>query len=642
MKTHSMRSWAPFFVLVVVLTSSASAQHGVKDGQWREHGGDKGATRYSNLDQITRDNFGKLKIAWQWESIDSEIKPPSRRIRPGPLLATPLMVNGVLYANTAFSQVAAIDAGTGKTLWKYDSGSWKVGRPANMGFRQRGVAYWSDGDEERIFAPTGHSHLIALDAKTGKPIPEFGDDGHVDLSKGLNLPTFLWSHQVNSPPIICRDVIVVGCVIMDRPPTKKFVRGDIRGFDVRTGKKVWQFKTIPQEGEFGVETWENGSWKYTGNTNVWTTMSADDELGYVYLPMGAPTNDFYGGHRLGDNLFANCVVCLNAETGERVWHYQTVHHDLWDYDLPCAPNLIDIVVDGKPIKAVAQMGKTGYCYVLDRVTGKPVWPIPEVPVPQTTMPGEKTSKTQPVPTKPPPFSAQGLTEENVIDFTPELKKEALEIIKKYDYGPIFTPGSERGTLTVPGDGGGANWMGAAADPETGLVYVSSYSYSYVVQLVKPDPSRSDHAYNIKISRPRGPDGLPLFKPPYSRITAIDLKTGTHAWMRPMGNGIENHPRLKGLNIPPTGGGGWAYVMTTKTLVIAGHGGELLALDKATGKLIAKVELKDSSGTSLGRVTGAPMTYLHKGKQYIGVSVSSRSRKGWLVALALPEPQAKQD
>ncbi len=370
-------------------------------------------------------------------------------------------------------------------------------------------------------------------------------------------------------------------------------------------------------------------------------MSADDELGYVYLPMGAPTNDFYGGHRLGDNLFANCVVCLNAETGERVWHYQTVHHDLWDYDLPCAPNLIDIVVDGKPIKAVAQMGKTGYCYVLDRVTGKPVWPIPEVPVPQTTMPGEKTSKTQPVPTKPPPFSAQGLTEENVIDFTPELKKEALEIIKKYDYGPIFTPGSERGTLTVPGDGGGANWMGAAADPETGLVYVSSYSYSYVVKLVKPDPSRSDHAYHIKISHPRGPDGLPLFKPPYSRITAIDLKTGTHAWMRPMGKGIENHPRLKGLNIPRTGGGGWAYVMTTKTLVIAGHGGELLALDKATGKLIAKVELKDSSGTSLGRVTGAPMTYMHKGKQYIAVSVSSRSRKGWLVALALPEPEPKQ-
>ncbi len=632
-----MRTWAQIFMLGIILTSVASAQQGVSDGQWRSHGGDTGSTRYSNLDQITRDNFSNLEIAWRWESIEGEIEAPSRRMRPGPLLATPLLAGGVLYISTSYSQVAAIDAGTGETLWKYDSGSWKAGRPANMGFRHRGVAYWSDGDEERVIVATGHSHLIALDAKTGQPISEFGDDGHVDLTKGLNKPVLIWNHQVNSPPIICRDVIVVGCVIMDRPPTQAFLRGDIRAFDVRTGEKLWQFHTIPQEGEFGQETWENESWKYTGNTNVWTTMSADEDLGYVYLPMGAPTNDFYGGHRLGDNLFANCLVCLNAETGERVWHFQTVHHDLWDYDLPCAPNLVDVVVDGKPIKAVAQMGKTGYCYVFDRVTGEPVWPIEEVPVPQSTVPGEKTSPTQPVPTKPPPFSAQGLTVENAIDFTPELRQEALEIIQKYDYGPIFTPGTERGTLTVPGDGGGANWMGAALDPETSLIYVSSFSYSYVVKLAKPrDPAQNDHAYIINIGRPRGPDCLPLFKPPYSRITAIDLKTGTHAWMKPMGQGVENHPRLKGLDIPPTGGGGWAHLLTTKTLLIAGHGGNLLAMDKATGKLIATLELNDASGEFVGRVTGLPMTYLHEGKQYIAVALSDRRRgKARTVALALP-------
>jgi quinoprotein glucose dehydrogenase len=635
MKARFLKSWAQVFVLGIVFTSVSSAQQGVSDGQWRTHGGDKASTRYANLDQITRDNFNKLKIAWQWASIDAEVVARNRRTRPGTFKSTPLMINGMLYTSTSLSQVAAIDAGTGETLWKYDSGSWRAGRPANMGFIHRGVAYWSDGEEERIIIATGHSHLISLDATTGQPVSEFGDDGHVDLSEGLNRRAPLWAHQVNSPPIVCRNVIIVGSVIMDRPPTKAFVRGDIRGFDVRTGKKLWQFHSIPQQGEFGVETWENDSWKYSGNTNVWTLMSADEELGYVYLPFGAATNDFYGGHRHGDNLFANCLVCLNAETGKRVWHYQTVHHDLWDYDLPCAPNLVDIVVDGKPIKAVAQMGKTGYCYVFDRVTGEPVWPIRVVPVPQSTVPGEKSSPTQPVPSKPPPFSAQGLTEENVIDFTPELKKEALEIIKKYNYGPIFTPGSEKGTLTVPGDGGGANWMGAAWDPESSTIYVPSISYSVVVQLVKPDPRRSDMNYVISIRNPSGPSGIPLFKPPYSRITAIDLKTGTHAWMKPVGRGVENHPRLKGLDIPPTGGGGWAFLLTTKTLLIAGHGSSLLAIDKATGEMIGQMELKDVKGKTMGRVSGAPLTYMHQGKQYIVVALTGGRSKAYLVGLALP-------
>jgi len=624
--------WTPILILGIAVPSIAVAQHGTPNGEWHSHASDQWASRYSTLDQITADNFADLEIVWQWESVDSDVG--ANRLTRGPLIATPLMVDGTLYTSTALSQVAAIDAATGETKWTYDSGSWKAGRPANMGFRHRGVAYWRDGDEERIFIGTGHSKLIAIDPQTGEPISEFGEDGLVDLYKGLNKTARLWTHQVNSPPMICRNVIVVGSVIMDRPSTQSFLRGDVRGFDVRTGEKLWQFHTIPQEGEFGTDTWEIESWRYSGNTNVWTTMSADEELGYVYLPMGAATNDFYGGHRPGDNLFANCLVCLDVETGERVWHYQTVHHDLWDFDLPCAPNLVDIVVDGRPIKAVAQVGKTGYCYVFDRITGEPVWPIVEMPVPQSTVPGEKTSPTQPVPTKPPPFAAQGLTEDDVIDFTPELRQEALEIVRQYDLGPMFTPGSQRGTLQVPGDGGGANWMGAAVDPELSILYVPSISYSIVVKLVKPRSRKSDMDFVIKIERPSGPDGLPLFKPPYSRITAIDLNTGMHAWMRPMGKGAENHPRLKDLNIPPTGGGGWAYPVLTKTLLIAAQRGNVYALDKATGELLGTLELNDADGNPLGRVTGAPMTYLSGGKQFVAVALTG-NRKGRIVALALP-------
>ena len=632
MKAQSINLWTLALVLGTVIASIASAQQGTRDGQWLTYGGDKGSTKYAPLDQITRDNFSRLEIAWQWESIDAEV---DTRMWPQEFKSTPLMANGALYTSTSFSQVAAIDAGTGETIWKYDPGSWRAGRPANIGFIHRGVSYWSEGDEERIIIATGHSHLIALDAKTGRPISDFGEDGHVNLLEGLNVPARIGTHQVNSPPIICRDVIVVGSVIFDRPATQAYVRGDIRGFDVRTGKQLWQFHSIPQEGEFGQDTWENDSWKYTGNTNVWSLMSADEDLGYVYLPFGAATNDFYGGHRHGDNLFATSLVCLNAETGERVWHCQTVHHDLWDYDLPCAPKLVDIVVDGKPIKAVAQFSKTGFCYVFDRVTGEPVWPIPEVPVPQSTLPGEKTSPTQPMPTKPPPFAAQGITEENVIDFTPELRQEALEIIKEYGFSPLFTPGTEKGVLMVPGDGGGANWMGAALDPESSIIYVPSISYTRLLKLVKPYPNRSDMNYVISLGRVPGPSGLPLFKPPYSRITAIDLKTGTHTWMKPIGEGVENHPRLKNLNIPPTGGGGWAFPLATKTLLIAGHTGNLLAMDKATGELIAKLELKDANGRTMGRVSGAPMTYMHEGKQYITLALTGDRGKARLVALALP-------
>ncbi len=638
MSNHSMTFWTRILVLTGLVTSMATAQQGATGGQWPTYGGDKGSTKYTPLDQITPDNFNDLKIAWKWDSIDADVVAMDGvRVRPEKFESTPLMVDGVLYTSTSFSQVAAINAGTGETIWKYDTGSWRAGRPSNMGFIHRGVSYWSDGDDERIIIATGDSKLIALNAKTGKPIPSFGEDGRVDLYIGLNRPGTLKSHQVNSPPIICRDVIVTGCVIGDAVRTKEGLRGDVRAYDVRTGEKLWQFVSIPQAGEFGVETWEDESWKYSGNTNVWSLISADEDLNYVYLPFGAPTSDYYGGHRRGDNLFANSLVCVDAATGKRVWHFQTVHHDLWDYDLPCAPNLVDVVVDGKAIKAVAQVSKTGMCYVFDRVTGEPVWPIPEVPVPQTTVPGEQTSPTQPIPNKPPPFATVGVTEETVIDYTPEIKQAALEAIKEFGFAPVFMPPSEKGVYMLPNGGGGANWGGAALDPESSTLYVAWVAYVEFFKVGKPDPNRSSLNYRrVEHHGARGAAGFPLIKPPYSAITAIDLKTGTHAWVAPVGGGdMSGHPKLRGLNIPPTGSGSWAYPLATKTLVIAGNRAGITALNKATGETIGNFRLNDADGNPLGRLTGAPMTYMHEGKQYLVAAISDKDLKGSLLALTLP-------
>ena len=468
-------------------------QQGVRDGQWTSYGGDLGSTRYSALDQITPDNFDRLEVVWSWETVDrflsrsgpsgewwadaktvfkslSEEDPDrwrdGRPPRTSSLKATPLMVDGVLYVSTPLYQAAAIDAATGKTLWVYNPRSYESGTPAmSLTWNSRGVAYWSDGqDDQRIYWGTGDGYLIAVDAKTGRPCEDFGDHGRVDLTIGIpratrgekdELGALLYS--MSSPPIVCGDVVVTGSCISDRRDVKATPPGDVRGWDVRTGERKWTFHTVPREGEFGVETWENDSWKYTGNANVWTMMSADPELGYVYLPTGTPTNDFYGGHRHGDNLFAESLICVNAETGQRVWHFQAVHHGIWDYDFPCAPILADITVDGRKIPAVAQLSKHGFCFVFDRATGEPVWPIEERPVAPSTMPGEKAAPTQPFPTKPPPYAGQGSGDQELIDFTPELRAEAIELLKDYTRGPLFTPPSlsrrrrgNKGTIQRPG------------------------------------------------------------------------------------------------------------------------------------------------------------------------------------------------
>jgi quinoprotein glucose dehydrogenase len=627
--------------------ANIQAQTGELSGEWHFFGGDSGSTKYSSLDLIDKENVANLEIAWRWESVDGrfnidqlkaeypnlQVANDVSNVSIDSLKAAPLMVDGVIYISTPFYQAAAIDAANGETLWVHDPRSYASGIPIMMlGFSSRGLAYWSEGEQSRVIWGTGDGYLLQVDAVTGEPIEEFGNSGRVDLIAGIprarrRAPI---NYSITSSPIIIRDVIVVGSAISDQPEYKEMLPGHVRGFDVHTGELLWTFHTIPQPGELGNDTWENGSWEYSGHANVWTLMSADEETGYVYLPVGSPTNDFYGGHRLGDNLFANSLVALDATTGKRVWHYQFVHHDIWDSDLPAAPNLIDITVDENRIKAVAQVTKHGFVFVFDRVTGEPVWPIEERAVSVSDVPGERASETQPFPTKPPAFDRQGLTIDDLIDFTPELRQEAISIVERHRYGPMFTPPSlsgegddaTQGTINVPGYIGGANWEGAAADPETGILYVPSATIPSLSGMVEPQSSDATLNYVRNVTTRVGPQGLPLTKPPYGRITAIDLNKGEILWQEPNGIGspqVRSHPGLAGVELPPLGGG-LDLVLVTKTLLLSAQPTPnesgffpLVARDKLTGEVIAEVELP-------GRAIGPPVTYLFEGEQYIGVTV----------------------
>ncbi len=638
--TRLMRFRVSLAALLLGFGTMALAQSGAVDGDWAAYSGDKGSTKYSNLDQITKENVDQLQVAWQWASPDNAILEDNPSKVPGGYKVTPLVVNGTMYTVTTYGIVAAINPATGETLWTYDPKVWEGPRPGNLGFNMRGLAYWEDEHGAgRIILGTNRAYIYAIDAKTGKLISEFGDNGAVDMLEGLRRRNNRRNIFSLSPATICRDVIVIGAGLNDRPILKEMVPGDVRGYDVRTGKLLWTFHNPPAKGEFGYDTWKDGSAEYTGNTNVWTHMSADEELGYVYLPFGTPTNDFYGGHRKGQGLFGESLVCIEAKTGNRVWYFQHVHHGLWDWDLPTAPALIDITVDGKPIKALAQATKQGFLWVLDRTTGEPVWPIEERPVPQSTVPGEESWPTQPFPTKPAPFTPMGSTEDMVIDFTPELHAKALEILKEYNYGPPYTPpqaleGGGKMTIVHPGWGGGGNWMGMSADPETGMVYIPSTNNAISAYgLVKPDPARSNFDYIAKLSRgPQGPEGLPLFKPPYSHVTAIDLTTGEHAWVAPIGDGPRYNPAIKDLNLPPLGGFARGFPLLTKTLLFVTNSGvknpNIRALDKATGKVVW-------SDTLPGSPSGTPMTYRVGGKQYIVVAMGGGRSSAGLVALNLP-------
>ena len=626
-------------------------------GEWPQYSGDLASSKYSPLDRINRSNVPGLRVAWTWDAFDNSNyiepgavtgRPVSRAERarvPDGFKATPLMVGGRLFIRTNFSGIAAIDPATGKTLWTHDPGTAAWGRPGIFGFATRGLAYWTDGEEERILACTGDSYLIALDPETGESIESFGDNGRTDLTQGSRRPLIRELVNCSAPPTIIGDVAVVGNQIADGPPGKSarsggpnwkdnWPVGDVRGYDVRTGKRLWTFHTVPQEGEFGNETWEGDSWKWMGNTNVWSMMSSDEELGYVYLPVTGPTFNFAGDFRPGDNLFSNSIVCLDARTGERVWHFQTIRHDIWDWDLPAAPSLIDITVNGRGIPALAQVTKTGFVFVLDRRTGEPVWPIEERPVPESEI--ERAAETQPFPTKPPPFEMQGVSEEDLIDFTPELRARALEAVRPHRLGPLYTPPSKEGTVQVPGWGGGANWGGAGFDPETGYLYLSSRRQYIVVGMRRvEDPEVRGYDYEHRFFQV-AIQGVPVVKPPYGTLTAYDMNRGEIAWQAPHGNGPRRRGPYKALNLPPLGNPNAAGVLVTRTLLFAGDRGDaaessfLRAYDKASGYTLWEHELPGRHHNA------APMTYLADGRQYVVIGVGGAAEPARLVAFRLSE------
>ncbi|MEQ8952720.1 MAG: pyrroloquinoline quinone-dependent dehydrogenase [Gammaproteobacteria bacterium] len=653
-----MKLRAIIALILLGVSTLARAQSGMAGGNWLFYGGDSGSSKYSSLAQINSSNVNQLEVKWRWQSVDNrfdldqlkqeypnlQIPNDVPDVAINGLKVAPLAVDGILYVSTPLYQAAAIDATSGTTLWTFDPRSYASGIPIMMlGFSNRGLAYWSDGESARLVWGTGDAYLVAVDADSGEPVRGFGDGGRVDLMTGIprarrQAPI---NYSVTSSPIIVGDVIVVGSAISDQPQYKEMPPGHVRGFDIHSGELLWTFHTIPQAGEFGNDSWEDGSWEYSGHANVWTLMSADSEAGIVYLPVGSPTNDFYGGHRLGDNLFANSLVALDANTGERIWHFQMVHHDLWDSDPPAAPNLVDITVDGEAIKAVAQVTKHGFVFVFDRLTGEPVWPIEERPVPASDVPGERASPTQPFPSRPPAFDRQGLDPDDLIDFTPELRRQAAAILDQHRYGPMFTPPSlptenRLGTINVPGYIGGANWTGAAIDPQTGILYIPSATVPSRSGLAVPQAPDATLNYVRDVTTDVGPRGLPLTKPPYGRITAIDLNRGEILWQLPNGLGsdaMRNHPALRDVNLPLLGNGR-DQLLVTSTLLFSAQPSPsaagfypLVARDKLSGEVIAEVALPE-------RAIGPPVTYSNNGRQYIAVTV--RGTPPELVVLGLPD------
>jgi quinoprotein glucose dehydrogenase len=712
------RSFQSFIAIALILClpgiiPQASPQSGAKDGEWRTYGGDLGNTRYAPLDQINGSNFSKLEVAWRFRT-DALGPRPEYQYE-----GTPLMIKGKLYV-TAGSRRAVIclDAGTGELLWMHSENEGARGENAPRQLSGHGVAYWTDGkSDERILYVTAGYRLIALNAKTGVPVPTFGTDGVVDLKQNDDQDMDLVTATIglHATPTVAKNVVIVGAAHLDGnvPKSKTNVKGYVRGFDVRTGKRLWIFHTIPRPGEFGIDTWLNDSWSYTGNTGAWAQISVDEELNMAYLPIELPTGDTYGGHRPGNGLFGESVVAVDLQTGKRIWHYQLVHHGLWDMDIPCAPMLVDFNLNGRTVKALAQPTKQAYLYVFDRKTGKPIWPIEEKPVPQGDVPGEWYSKTQPIPSKPPAYGHQGVTVDDLIDFTPQLRAEAIQLLKdgKYTMGPLFTPPvlskleGPLGVITSPGSQGGTNWPGGAYDPETHLLYVYTKTTSQPKSVVKPPPSVSDMAYVSgragapppATARPMGAArggpadgrggpgrgapgrggpgaavagrgatgtgpapfdagagegggrgfgvtvrGLPLLKPPYGILTAINMDKGDIAWEIAHGetpDNVRNNPALKGLTIPRTGQGGNIGPLCTKSLVIIGdsgiattpsgeRGAPLRAYDKATGKEVGSVFMPAPQ-------SGSPMTYMLNGQQYIAVAISGGNYSGELVVFKLP-------
>lgn len=641
------------------------ASTGTQGGQWQFLGGDSAHTRYSPLAQINAGNFAELEEAWVWDG--ASFAAQSGR-------ATPSYINGILYTVAGPRRhVVAMDPATGETLWSYrepDTGRYQYSMRKDYG---KGVTYAEVDGRGVIYMTSPAFFLTALDAITGLPLAGFGkpvplkgfpptgvvdllaDLGHpYDPDKGIDLATgYITS---SSPPIVVNGVIVVGNSHEQgyNQSRNENIPGDILGYDARTGKFLWKFNVLPKPGEFGHETWENDAWKWTGDISSWAPLAADQERGIVYVPTNGATMDFYGGFRPGDNLFSTSLIALDVKTGKRLWHYQMVHHDIWNYDTPTAPILLDVKMNGKTVPIVAQTTKQSFVYAFNRVTGEPLWPIEEKPVPVSKIPGEQLAKTQPFPTWPAPYDMQGLTVDDLIDFTPELRAQAIKNLEPYEIGPLFHPPLHRdndlgkeASLWCPGDMGGTNIDGpSAADPTTGILYVTSRK-GCTSRIIAPGAERdaiidaptgttvSDYAV-LRYSRLQGPDGLPIFKPPYSRITAIDMNTGKTLWYIPVGETpakVLNHPQLQGMDIPNTGSGSIAKMVVTGSLLIYTDTGSdgapyLFAIDKATGEQVGKVEIPETTNYGM-------MTYMHKGRQYLMLQTGPR-----LTTMALPDAGGK--
>ncbi len=625
-------------ILIAALPFVFGAGPESKLQEWLWYGGDEGGNRYSTLTDINRGNVKALRLAWEWKPGEQPI--PDKGIRPGNFEGTPLMIGGVLYLSTSYNRVVALDAGTGRQLWVYDPKAYQEeGQALNgVGYVHRGVAAWRDRGKLRIFM-VSHFKLICLDSATGLPVPQFGDNGTVDLSQGFAWETNRKHITNTSPPVVYKNLVILSNSVDDRVIYRRDPPGDVRAYDARTGKRVWSFHTVPQKGEFGNDTWKNDSWKYTGHANAWAPITLDEQRGLVYLPLGTPSNDFYGGQRPGQNLFGESLVCLDANTGKRKWHFQVVHHGLWDYDLPAPPNLVTLTVAGRRIDAAVQLTKMGYIFVFDRVTGTPIFPIEERPVPQSDVPGEEASPTQPVPVRPPPISPQGVSLDDAFDLTPELKAEAVAEMKKYRLGPLYTPPSLQGTLILPGILGGANWGGGAFDPDTGILYVKTSKQPWVARVTKPADAHNPYFAKIDSdytqdfgARAQFHNGLPLVKPPYGLLNAIDLNHGNILWQLPFGDtpAIRNNPALAGVKLPEKlGVSGVQGPLVTKGGLIFIGGGDMAvhAMDKTTGADLWTYPLK-------ARTTSSPATYrTADGKQFLVIAAGNGAGAS-LMAFAL--------
>lgn len=628
------------FIALAAASLSLSPQSGPASRQveWPYYGADPANSKYSPLTDINAENVEQLRVAWQWKHWETPLD--AYGTTPGYFENTPLMIGGVLYVTTPYNSVAALDAETGKELWRFDGEAYKLGQIlSGSGWKLRGAAVWRDGGRLRVFL-NSRNRLFSLDAQTGNPVPSFGDNGAASLTNLPRISDIKHATQ-SSPPVVYRDLVIVGSQVPDRVQLPDPV-GYVQAIDARTGKRVWTFSVIPQSDKApGAETWEKGSWRNSGHGNVWAPMSLDEARGLLYLPTSTPSSDYYGGQRHGADLFAESLVCLEAATGKVKWYFQTVHHGLWDWDNPAPPNLVTIEVNRRRIDAVAQVTKQGFTFVFDRVTGKPIWPIVERPVPaDSDVPGEKPFPTQPFPTQPPPFVDQGVSLDDANNLTERVQALAQEDMKKYRIGPIFTPPSLRGTLQRPSQGGGANWGGAAFDPDTGYLFVRAANSVGLNRVTKNDGSDPLVAVEYSNVFARGgesvnlPGGLPLISPPYAVLAAIDLNHGTIAWKVPLGEGsatIRNHPLLKGVALPerlgsPNSRGG-AMVTRSGLVFIGGGDGYLYAFDKKTGKELWRGPLPYENAA-------VPMTYRTRaGRQYLVIATGTGEHNA-LIAFAL--------